>query len=308
MRKRSTSGNDKRVIACVLYVALVSAILYAADAQNPTEEPARTATCETMYLGPPDGDLAIQASWSAGIPAPGMRGCFPDRAGTAVLWGGSAAGQSDPNTPPTTLGVCCLRSSCVETDYFDCRESGGYFLEGIVACVASVCNTGSCCTDAPSCQDDDGLGGDMDESLCTARDGVFVGGALCDASDPCQRFRIPQGFEILEVAPGTESEEHGAPTLNNCGEVIFYVGPFYEPTTELFLYDNGSLNQFTTNSVSDGFPTINDLGMVSWNQGVDGRSAGTIVTGDPVQPTAIGPGPSDCGINNLEPIPKPLFV
>ncbi len=256
-------------------------------------------TCDTVYLGPLDGDWDVDAFWSTGIPTAEKRGCIPDRAGNAVLSGANVVGQPDPNIPPTTMGACCLGSSCVENDYFNCRELGGNFVSGVVACTASVCTIGSCCTDAPSCTDDNGAGGAMDDSLCISLGGIFVGGANCDATDPCQRFRIPPGFEIIEVAPGTESQEHGAPALNNCGEIIFYIGPFYEPTTELRRYDNTFLLQFTTNNDSDAFPAINDRGEVSWNQGVDGRGRGTIVTGDPQTPTYVGPGLGDSGINNL---------
>ena len=137
-------------------------------------------SCDTIYIGPPDGDWRLAANWNPVIPGANDVTCFPGQAtadsvnlpgnltvriiaGSEVMAKGAAAG---PNPPPVgAIGACCTGSQCIDTDYFDCRELGGFFKAGIGVCVPGICATGACCRESPECADDDGLGNPMDESL-----------------------------------------------------------------------------------------------------------------------------------------------
>ena len=190
--------------------------------------------------------------------------------------------------PPAVdaVGACCVGTSCVFTDWFDCREMGGYLRRNVV-CTGGTCATGVCCTDQPACTDSQDIGQSMDQSLCTIVGGIYVGGAVCGDTDPCQRSRLPAGFEIVQVHAGFD--RHNTPHMNNCGEVVYHFGPFFENWTEVFKYDNGILVQLTNNQVPDARPDINDDGLVCFLSGpnhqhelllLEGQSTRVLAEGD----------------------------
>jgi hypothetical protein len=288
-----------------------------------------TPTCDTTFDGGPGGDWTNVANWTNGIPDAHSVACVPpDAAELAGAWVGvtrivdprimeGAEGASrkasqafvgvvnlhpDP-PPPTTLGVCCLGSNCVEGDYFDCMILGGYFRSDVLDCsLFNPCLTGACCVSDPGCLD---LGGGaLDEEECDLTHGTYVGGAQCGATDPCQRLRIPQGFEIVEVTPGMEALQRRHPHINNCGEVVVHIGTEESSwPAEIYLYDNGHLEQLTNNDVSDNFPDINDAGTIVWNRWNEDISNEQIMMQEKENLTALDA--SDLGvgsprINNLE--------
>ena len=245
-----------------------------AQAMDPTAASSTAPTCDTMYIGPPDGASWVQANWTNGIPHPGRVPCFPDYVDRAdgtqqeLPTSGPITRPSNP-PPPTATGSCCLASTCVQTDYFDCRQLAGYFLEGVGPCNEFLCASGVCCVgDPPACIGDDGGGGGMDESLCAILSGNYLGGAVCDATEPCQRFRIPEGFEVIDVI-SDDILFHPPPRLNNCGEIVFTYDFAWIETGEIRLYDNGLIARVTDNAIPDGGPDINDRGTIVWYQDDD---------------------------------------
>jgi len=272
--------------------------------------------CDTTYVGPSGGAWQLQVNWTNGLPRPGDVACFPEDHGrvgslnpphwtgviTRVIGGSNdppLAVWTYPNPPaPTAWGSCCLGSTCMETDAFDCRELGGYFLEGVGPCTELVCATGACCIQDAECLDD---GGDMDESLCDIMNGHYLGGAVCE-NDPCQRFRIPKGFEIVEVTPGMEALEHWYPRLNNCGQIVFdlWLDAASLATTEIFHYDNGLLTQITDNNIKETFPDINDEGAIVWLRWSESPSTAELVMLEKEWVTVIDEGGfGSPSINNL---------
>ncbi len=275
----------------LLLLTVVGLVAVAESLDAPLSAPAAMPTCHTTYIGPPGGGLWIQANWTNGIPRAAGVACFPPEAGDlAGRWPGVARIVQPPSVGavpspvptyvgsgghmisgppgPTDLGPCCLGSTCVESDAFDCRVMDGYFRGDIVQCEQqSICMTGACCTgDPPACIDEDGAGDPMDEAFCDILGGDYLGGAQCDATDPCQRFRRPNGFESIEVTPGMENLKRRHPHMNNCGEVVFHI--WLEPAGEVFYYDNGVLTQVTNSEdISDIFPDINDDGTIVWGRG-----------------------------------------
>jgi hypothetical protein len=266
-------------------LALMITALLPAQVSLAGDGSGREATCDTVYVGPPGAPWQLESNWSNGIPGPDTAPCFPSHAGTV---GSLLQEDTAPSAvtvayarpaSPTATGSCCLGSSCMETDAFDCRELGGHFLEGVGPCTQFVCDTGVCCKQNPECVDDDGFGGDMDEALCHTVGGDYLGGAAC-TEDPCQRYRIPLGFEIIEAAPGTETLEHGVPRINNCGQIVFHMGPrgLGDRETEVHLYENGEVIQVTDDPlVSNVYPDINDDGTIVWVRGREGSGTGSIV-------------------------------
>ncbi|UCC31531.1 MAG: hypothetical protein JSU86_04485, partial [Phycisphaerales bacterium] len=264
----------------------------------------RRKTCDTTYDGPLGGSFYAADNWTNGLPSRDQVACLPDdqrRVGSLNPSEPQAGGSDDPPyasnpPPPPASGSCCLGSTCMETDAFDCRELDGYFLEGVGPCSEFVCDTGVCCKQDAECLDDDGAGGQMDQDLCDIVVGNYLGGGRCDDTDPCQRYRIPEGYEIIDVSSGTVV--HSKPRINNCGQIVFHIGPSYEDIMEVFLYDNRSLGAVTANSVPDAWPSINDEGAITWTRDADGLGGGQVVLLEDGELTALGEG-SLPSINNL---------
>jgi len=294
-----------------LYTLAVSA--FPSEIPDLPESTRDTRTCDTTYVGPPGGVWQDRDNWTNGLPRPGNVACFPEdnRAKDALNALDSSGvitrvigGSNDPpyrvwtypNPPaPTAWGSCCLESTCMETDAFDCRELGGYFLEGVGPCNELVCATGACCIQDAECLDDYG---DMDKSLCDIMNGDFLGGAVCE-NDPCQRFRIPEGFEIVELTPGWEARMRRRPRINNCGQIVVHIGTETSSwNAEIYLYDNGLLTQLTDNDLVDVFPVINDEGTIVWIRGYDGWGGGEVWILDDTSTWYISDG-IDANINNL---------
>ncbi|RME40732.1 MAG: hypothetical protein D6788_02730, partial [Planctomycetota bacterium] len=173
----------------------------------------------------------------------------------------------------SVIGACCVGSTCLVTDAFDCKIQRGYFQPNVVSCTQATCGTGVCCTpvqDVGEVGCNDG-GGWMDEPTCAAIGGQYIGGAVCDETDACQRFRIPEGFEIVEAAAPLLGLRHRPPRLNDCGEIVFFVDmetPFGLRGV-VFRADNGRLEQIThteEEGISNIFPDINDQGVIVWSR------------------------------------------
>ncbi len=205
---------------------------------------------------------------------------------------------------PSLWGACCVGSSCIITDAFNCRELGGYHLVGTLICEPEICQTGVCCTSTPECLDESDLGFPVEQQDCDEQGGVFVGGApACDATDPCARYRIPEGFETVEVTPGFEPFKRRHPRMNNCGEIAVHIGTEEDSwEADVYVYDNGLLTQATDSLLGDTFPDINDHGTVTWARWNEDFSDGRIFTLRTGQETGIGE-EGDVGapaINELE--------
>jgi hypothetical protein len=282
-------------------LGIVACTVGVEGAENPVQEEQQgSPTCGTMFIGTIDGDWHLVDNWSNGLPRPGVTACFIDEASrdarsVAATQGG--LGYSNPPAP-TAIGACCLGSSCMITDYFECQIQGGYFRENQVFCDGGICDTGACCTDTPACADDDGGGGSMDEEVCDIRGGVYLGGALCNNADSCQRFRLPPGYEIVEASAGTEQSQHGVPRLNNCGEIVFHIGAHNEPPAVILYYDNGNIASITTTSEAEVIPDINDNGAVALIRGVNGLGGGSIALVDGATSVIVGLGTGAPSINS----------
>jgi hypothetical protein len=249
-----------------------------------------------VFLARPGGDFYNASNWSNGIPTETMAACFPSGTNSAAAGGATGndlgfplpepgtvgfVGTASGTPHPLAIGACCLGSSCLITDYFDCLIQGGYFRENQVFCDDGICDTGACCTDTPACADDDGGGGPMDEKVCDIRGGEYLGGAVCDASDPCQRSRLPQGFEIVIVSIG--SYNHGVPRMNNCGQVVFHRSTTTAdlPEADVWLYDDSALVLWAEDpDVANSFPDISDTGMIAWTKGFNSSAAEIVVSQD----------------------------
>ena len=282
-------------IAVLCLFGILTAIT---NVEPPTAQPDCNAANATTFMPPSDPATASwfdTRNWSNGIPDDNSVACVPpEAADLAEVWHGvsrilepigwksngapgdtnyavadvaaaSAISYSDP-PPPTTQGVCCLGSDCLETDYFDCQNLGGFFRGDLFDCsLFNPCLTGACCVSDPDCIDQDLGGGSMDEELCDLTDGTYLGGASCNDSDPCQRFRLPEGFEIIDLTPSMHDLRRRHPRLNNCGVVSVHIGT--ESSTweaEVYTYDNKVLTQHTDNAEIDVFPDVNDFDAMTW--------------------------------------------
>ncbi len=219
--------------------------------------------------------------WSENDPSTGC--------GTVVFSDGHYGGFWGSITcapPQNPQAVCCLGATCVLTDRFDCRWRKGHFLDGVVDCVGQPCSTGACCTSTPGCLDDDGFGGPMDSELCDIVGGTYVGGALCELSDPCSAARIPPGYETVEVASGMMW--FGWPSLNDCGEIVYHtrIGLSWADA-EIFLANNGTLTQVTRNRERDVLPVVNGQKSIVWNRGVGDAGVTQIVSFDGIRENLI---------------------
>jgi hypothetical protein len=108
---------------------------------------------------------------------------------------------------------------------------------------------------------------------------------------------IPVGYEIADITSGPIF--HHAPRMNDCGEVVFYVGYPADTNAEIFYYDNGLLTQVTDNNEADSYPDINDIGTIVWTQGpfVDGVGTNLMTRNGRTEIIGFGWGMS---INNLD--------
>jgi len=175
--------------------------------------------------------------------------------------------------------ACCIGSTCLVTDERDCETQGGYFLSLVGLCTANICATGACCLEAdglgvPQCRDDDGLGGAMDESFCASLGGAYVGGSNCVDGAPCPFHQVPDGYEVIDVTPiSLQGFEIFNAQINDCGQITFPVRfrAFDNSTSEVLLYDNGSIVQLTEDDALDTFPDVNDDGALVWSRRLPDR-------------------------------------
>ncbi len=259
--------------------------------------------CDTTFIGPPGAPWQLAANWSSGIPGDTDTACFPDAAGASAaagLGGDLFAPLPDPPAP-TSQGACCLGATCELTDYFDCREASGFFKPGVFFCGPSTCGSGVCCIGESACADDDGVGGVMTPALCGQLGGNYLGSAACGVTDPCQRFRIPEGFEIIDA--GSDDQFRVRPNINNCGQIVVGAGGtdgVSDPLQEVVLYENGALSLVTNDpSTVHNFADISDNGSITWTRGFDGIAAGEVLLLADAEATVLGNGASSA-INNLD--------
>ncbi|MBU0717871.1 MAG: hypothetical protein KJ749_06440, partial [Planctomycetes bacterium] len=137
------------------------------------------------------------------------------------------------------MAVCCIGSSCVETDEGDCITQGGYYLDVVVDCTSSPCNLGACCTGSLQCADNSGVG--ITESDCVnIENGLYIGGARC-ADDPCPvcLFRTAQnckphvGGVMLQsdITSNYRIADDFKPAIDTISKVCWTPG-FYGPAGE----------------------------------------------------------------------------
>lgn len=68
-----------RIIVTIFVVSIVVGGLFAAE---PETSITTHETCDTLYMGPPDGAWQLQANWTAGIPGPDqLAGLEPQQSG-----------------------------------------------------------------------------------------------------------------------------------------------------------------------------------------------------------------------------------
>lgn len=103
--------------------------------------------------------------------------------------------------------------------------------------------------------------------------------------------QIPVGFEVVEVTEGPVF--HAQPQTNNCGEFAYFTGYPWHTTSEVWLYDNGSIIRITDNELPDATPDINDDGTIVWTRNFDGNIGGEIMvrTGHDEVPLSPGQNP-----------------
>ncbi len=91
------------VIAVVVAWATFCALVVRSSGQ--VHFSAAVPTCDTLYVGPPDGAWQLVTNWTNGIPAPDDMACFPPEASElARRWPGvarivdprSTAGSDEP--------------------------------------------------------------------------------------------------------------------------------------------------------------------------------------------------------------------
>ncbi len=228
--------------------------------------------------------------------------CFPNPDGAAALDTGMAA-NSTASIPGDPTAACCVGSQCQLATRSNCEAMGGFFADGVAFCSTGLCASGACCTGAPACVDDNGNGGSMTEAICGIVGGTYFGAAGCEFGDPCGLQRLPEGFEIIFIAPGSIGDVRGIPKINNCGQVTFAValdGDSYGPATEIYFYDNGLVTPVTINDVSDAFPSINDDGTITWTRRLDFSifSVDDVILLRSGKETLIGSGAGGGDINN----------
>lgn len=190
--------------------------------------------------------------------------------------------QSAPTSLRGAVAACCLGDTCQILSQTDCVAGGGFFHSEIAFCVPSVCATGSCCLPGETCQDHVGNNA-ITKAQCDGLNGLYRGGAIC-TDDPCDYVGPLPGFEIIELTPGMEGYDRRRPTLNNCGEVVWHMGPDDSGArTDIYLYDNGLLRKLTNAPIAfpyapDNFPTISDSGMVAYTHWPPPGNVGRHVT------------------------------
>ena len=73
----------------------------------------------------------------------------------------------------------------------------------------------------------------------------------------------PPGFEIIEVVRG-RFDAISSPRLNRCGQSTFSLGFIDDPNSEIWVWDNSSLKQITSNNYPDSVPDSADDGTMTW--------------------------------------------
>ncbi|TWT39903.1 hypothetical protein RAS1_44190 [Phycisphaerae bacterium RAS1] len=77
---------------------------------------------------------------------------------------------------------------------------------------------------------------------------------------------IPPGYYLSTIPSPPGWARY--PAINNRGQVVFAVraDPYNADTSELYLYENGQVQQLTLDNVRDDFPDINDDGTIVWSR------------------------------------------
>ncbi|RJP31846.1 MAG: hypothetical protein C4547_14875 [Phycisphaerales bacterium] len=114
---------------------------------------------------------------------------------------------------------------------------------------------------------------------------VNMAAAICEVA----RASPPEGYEFIEIYVGY-ADVVSTPRMNDCGQVVYSVGDYASPDSEVFLYDNGVISQITRNSVPDAYPDINDDGLMAWMVCSDGRLEGEVVYLENGRITNLGAG------------------
>ncbi len=83
--------------------------------------------------------------------------------------------------------------------------------------------------------------------------------------------QIPEGWEIVEIAPPGTEYSYGRPDINDRGQIVFHRTSTanYRSGLEIWLFDHGQLLQVTDDNTYDSFPEINYPGDIVWQRDVD---------------------------------------
>jgi hypothetical protein len=82
---------------------------------------------------------------------------------------------------------------------------------------------------------------------------------------PSLGAQVPPGYELVQVT--NDSLYQRNVRMNNRGQIVFWAGSGNNGNTyEIYLYDHGTLARITQNSVCDGYPDINDDGVIAWER------------------------------------------
>ncbi len=96
---------------------------------------------------------------------------------------------------------------------------------------------------------------------------IMIGAAVLNSATLLAQ--VPRGYEIVQVTDTPEIEFR--PRFNGAGQCVFTAWDFgSRQTQEIHLYDlrTGVTMQLTDNGLTDGFPDINDAGVIVWHSGV----------------------------------------
>jgi len=87
--------------------------------------------------------------------------------------------------------------------------------------------------------------------------------------------QVPQGFEIVEIAPSPYYR--GSPAINNCGEIVYSQNGSLLGSGDVLLYDNGKVSLIADEPGHDTGPDINNNGSIVWTRDDDGQNGDIVL-------------------------------
>ncbi|MCG3129067.1 MAG: hypothetical protein CHACPFDD_03976 [Phycisphaerae bacterium] len=83
---------------------------------------------------------------------------------------------------------------------------------------------------------------------------------------PLAAAQVPPGYEVLQLTTGPAMDY--PPQMNNRGQIVWEerIDSAVDESSEIFLYDNGTITRLTNDGFRDAFPDINDAGEIVWSR------------------------------------------